>query len=146
MLLLFILLGTAAWELLFRHDSTEIVIQASDGTANFDAVTAASYGSRMADLAETTIVSILTIGGALIGLNWFTSHRNYQDEMRRFASERESANKQLAEAISRVELKLAPLRSELIEVRTDQENHYQSLSEALAATAFPTSLQPMDPL
>lgn len=134
--LLLIMLGVVAWQLLFGDQPAEITIQTSDGTANFDAVTAVAYGSRMADIAEVTIVSILTIGGALIGLNWFTSHRNYHDERQRFAEERKAASKELDDAVDQVMSQLDPLRVDISEFQRDQQSKYERLSEAIAAAVF----------
>jgi len=60
-----------------------ILFRGSDiGTPRTAPAALIAANERMLQMVQWTIATILTLGGALIGLNWYQSERRYQDDKR----------------------------------------------------------------
>lgn len=68
----------ASW---FIFLATWIVLRGSDlsGITDVDQATLAS-SERLVQMAQWTVTTVLTLGGALIGLNWYQNERRYYDD------------------------------------------------------------------
>lgn len=76
-----ILILVVVGRMLFPPNPVDIVIQADPSGESFSAATALAMGERMGQSAEWTIATVLVIGSALIGLNWYQGDRRYQRDM-----------------------------------------------------------------
>jgi len=76
-----VLIVTVVWRMLFPPNPVDIVIQVDPAGESFSAATALAMGERMGQSAEWTIATVLVIGSALIGLNWYQGDRRYQRDM-----------------------------------------------------------------
>jgi hypothetical protein len=71
-------------KVLIFDETPDIIVAANDSqAATMEAATAIAYAERVSNIAEWTIGAVLTLGAALLGLNWYTSNRNYQEEKER---------------------------------------------------------------
>ncbi len=78
---LLLLIGFVIWRLLCPPEPVDIVIRSDASGESFSAATALAMGERMGQSAEWTIATILVIGSALIGLNWYQGDLRYQRDM-----------------------------------------------------------------
>lgn len=60
-----------------------VTIKVTSGESDFDTAGALAYSQRIAQVAELTIATVLTLGAAVLGLNWYTSKRNFDEERAR---------------------------------------------------------------
>lgn len=73
--------GSVVWRMLFPPAPVNVVIQPDPSGESFSAAAALAMGERMGQSAEWTIATVLVIGSALIGLNWYQGDRRYQRDM-----------------------------------------------------------------
>lgn len=147
MCLIMALIVIVVVNVLFFRTSSEIVIQAADSAANFNAVSAVAQGERLARSAEWTIASILTLGSALVGLNWYVAGRNYTDEQQRIRREEEGAQQRLSKIESELVGSANDLKADQQALRGELEDRirmsnlqiaelYQQVSDSVAQTVL----------
>lgn len=110
------------WRVLFPPDPVEIVIQADTPAESFSAASALATGERMGQSAEWTIATVLVIGSALIGLNWYQGDRRHQHDMAEM-------EKKIAALKATMESRLGVI--ELATVGTLEYMNFKSIDEAL---------------
>lgn len=99
-----LLVGVVLWRMLFPPEPLKIIIEPGSGSDSFAAATALAMGERMGQSAEWTIATVLVIGSALIGLNWYQGDRRYQRDMEEIDSRIVELDRQIRDRLQVIEL------------------------------------------
>lgn len=108
--------------ILFPPNPVSIVVADPADPDSFSATAALAMAERMSQSAEWTIATILVIGSAVIGLNWYQAERRRQHDIEQIESKLASIEKRFEDRLRLIEF---------VNVATIEAMSFQAIDKAL---------------